>query len=931
MRRCFVQLLCILVIILGLCLSTDDFARPELLSLPPVVKKENELKISSSAEYLVKDESLQLTPVILDEYGLDSDSPDGWRIQSPTRTPSLVLIAALNGTVQLVDSKSQIPLWSFSSGPAIYSSFQAPAEDSGSGSQRKYFIDISEDWELSAYFWSKKQRQNLALTVDELVSITPKVLDGVVIVGSKKSTVFLLDAKSGRLINSYQSNMSYEEDKSVFYEGSMTMLGSGSVDQKNDESTLYITRNDYLFQGFDPVSNKLLWKLAIGQIDAFFTCNDHEDHGWHLDSFIGYASGNDLHMTGSCHAVVYRPPLIDKNKEFPNSERIEEGGQRMLSGFDTESDHKVLSRALLPLLPQGPLTDRSLEYNQAKIISNLVAFNSRQSLLLKSDIDHSEDEFRSHEEIQRKTPKQNDYSIRFVVFNIIYTLVIVILVLTCSGYISRKQPLSDMQSTNFDAKVSLKKKKAKKSGKNSSFSEKNEEGYSNVESQSMPSLNFTKLIDNGACDRKVGRLRISTKEIGKGSNGTIVFEGMYEGRPVAVKRLVQAHQDAAFKEIQNLIASDRHPNIVRWYGVEYDNDFVYLSLERCTCSMDDLIQIFSDCTPSSLLAEEQSSKKFREHRIWLDSLKSGMHDVSLWKANGYPSALLLQLMRDVVAGVSHLHDLGIVHRDLKPQNVLIVKDRTLRAKLSDMGISKQLVGDMSALDHHATGCGSSGWQAPEQLLQGRQTRAVDVFSLGCVLFFCITGGRHPFGDRLERDINIVKNKADLFSVDHIPEAVHLFLQLLDPDPKLRPKAENVLHHPFFWSSETRLSFLRDASDRVELEDREMESNLLDALESTANVALGGKWDEKMETEFLGNIGRYRRYKFDSIRDLLRVIRNKLSHYRELPLDIQELLGAVPEGFYDYFNSRFPKLLIEVYKVLHHHCSEEECFRKYFRS
>lgn len=83
------------------------------------------------------------------------------------------------------------------------------------------------------------------------------------------------------------------------------------------------------------------------------------------------------------------------------------------------------------------------------------------------------------------------------------------------------------------------------------------------------------------------------------------------------------------------------------------------------------------------------------------------------------------------------------------------------------------------------GYGSSGWQAPEQLLHGRQTRAVDLFSLGCVLFFCITGGRHPFGDPLERDINITKNKVDLFLVEYIPEAVDLFSHLLDPLAELR--------------------------------------------------------------------------------------------------------------------------------------------------
>ncbi len=84
----------------------------------------------------------------------------------------------------------------------------------------------------------------------------------------------------------------------------------------------------------------------------------------------------------------------------------------------------------------------------------------------------------------------------------------------------------------------------------------------------------------------------------------------------------------------------------------------------------------------------------------------------------------------------------------------------------------------------------------------------------------------------------------------------------------------------------RLSFIWDTSDKVELEGRETDSDLLKALESIGQVALGGKWDEKMELAFITNIGNYRRYKFDSVRDLLHVMRNKLNHYGELPKQIQ---------------------------------------------
>ena len=57
--------------------------------------------------------------------------------------------------------------------------------------------------------------------------------------------------------------------------------------------------------------------------------------------------------------------------------------------------------------------------------------------------------------------------------------------------------------------------------------------------------------------------------------------------------------------------------------------------------------------------------------------------------------------------------------------------------------------------------GSSGWQAPEQLVSraggvARQGRAVDVFSAGLLLHFCLTAGRHPAGETYERDANILQ-------------------------------------------------------------------------------------------------------------------------------------------------------------------------------
>ncbi|MFS8020937.1 putative protein kinase IRE1 family [Helianthus anomalus] len=398
----------------------------------------------------------------------------------------------------------------------------------------------------------------------------------------------------------------------------------------------------------------------------------------------------------------------------------------------------------------------------------------------------------------------------------------------------------------------------------------------------------------------IGKLFVSSQKIALGSNGTVVFKGSYDGRMVAVKRLVQTHHEIMSQENKILQAADQHPNIVRWYDTTYDGGFIYLSLEPCDCSLYDLIQ----------------------NKMYLESFRL--------KSNGYPSRILLKLMRDICAGLVHLHKLEIIHRDLKPHNVLIVRGERPCVKLADMGISKFLANGATSLGPRDTVSGTSGWRPREQILQGeRQTRAMDMFSLGCVLFFCMSGGKHPFGMPYERDVNVINNNiVNLSLVEHIHEAWDLCSRLLNREPKLRPEASEVLLHPLFWKSEKRVSFLRDASDRLESEDR-TGSIVLVSLENEGSVAFHGMGDVKMDPVFINEMTKKRKYRYNKVQDLLRIMRNTINHYGTLPPDIQELLGDCPKGVDDYFRSRFPKLLMVVYKVMYEHCKEEEPFRSYY--
>lgn len=90
--------------------------------------------------------------------------------------------------------------------------------------------------------------------------------------------------------------------------------------------------------------------------------------------------------------------------------------------------------------------------------------------------------------------------------------------------------------------------------------------------------------------------------------------------------------------------SDRHPNIVQWHGVEYDQDFVYLALERCSCSLDNLVQIYADILENSVFKEDQGFKCLTKAQMEIG--KDNMQN--LWKVNDYPSPLLLKLMRLVL-------------------------------------------------------------------------------------------------------------------------------------------------------------------------------------------------------------------------------------------------------------------------------------------
>jgi eukaryotic-like serine/threonine-protein kinase len=123
------------------------------------------------------------------------------------------------------------------------------------------------------------------------------------------------------------------------------------------------------------------------------------------------------------------------------------------------------------------------------------------------------------------------------------------------------------------------------------------------------------------------------------------------------------------------------------------------------------------------------------------------------------------------------HAVGIVHRDLKPENVLI--DRNDRWRLTDFGIAH---GPGSTERHGGTG--TPEFAAPEQIMGEAQGSSVDLFALGAIIAFTVTG-RTPFGTGDARVIVARQLKGDI-GLDGVAPQLQAFLRrALAPQAELR--------------------------------------------------------------------------------------------------------------------------------------------------
>uniref|UniRef100_A0A672GBD8 Serine/threonine-protein kinase/endoribonuclease IRE1 n=1 Tax=Salarias fasciatus TaxID=181472 RepID=A0A672GBD8_SALFA len=430
-----------------------------------------------------------------------------------------------------------------------------------------------------------------------------------------------------------------------------------------------------------------------------------------------------------------------------------------------------------------------------------------------------------------------------------------------------------------------------------SYSEKQPQVHDEVVLVFLCDLCFLCLSEGSNEEVQVGKISFTSSEVlGHGTAGTFVFRGKFDGRQVAVKRILPECFEVAEREVQLLRESDTHPNVIRYFCTERDRLFTYIAIELCTATLQQYVE-----DPSC-----------------------------------FPELSPITLLEQTICGLSHLHSLNIVHRDLKPRNILLSGPSALgrvRALISDFGLCKKIPEGRCSFSLRSGIPGTEGWIAPEVLRDtpgNKPTAAVDVFSAGCVFYYVVSRGQHPFGDALRRQVNILSGE---YSLSHFMEDIHddviaqdLIEQMISAEAESRPSTACILKHPFFWSPEKQLLFFQDVSDRIEKEPAD--SPIVVKLETAGRAVVRTNWRMHISVPLQTDLRRFRTYKGNSVRDLLRAMRNKKHHYHELPPEVQETLGELPEGFVGYFTSRFPRLLMHTHSALLI-CAHERLFHPYF--
>ncbi|KAM4040956.1 mitogen-activated protein kinase kinase kinase 4 isoform 2-T2 [Anomaloglossus baeobatrachus] len=253
-------------------------------------------------------------------------------------------------------------------------------------------------------------------------------------------------------------------------------------------------------------------------------------------------------------------------------------------------------------------------------------------------------------------------------------------------------------------------------------------------------------------------------KIGEGQYGKVyTCISVDTGELMAMKEIrFQPNDHKTIKETADelkIFEGIKHPNLVRYFGVELHREEMYIFMEYC----------------DEGTLEEVSRLGLQEHVIRLYS-------------------------KQITIAINVLHEHGIVHRDIKGANIFLTSSGLI--KLGDFGCSVKLKNNAQTMPGEVNSTlGTAAYMAPEVITRAKgegHGRAADIWSLGCVLIEMVTGKRpwHEFEHNFQIMYKVGMGHKPPIPDRLSPEGKDFLSHCMESDPKKRWTASQLLDHPF---------------------------------------------------------------------------------------------------------------------------------------
>ena len=164
-----------------------------------------------------------------------------------------------------------------------------------------------------------------------------------------------------------------------------------------------------------------------------------------------------------------------------------------------------------------------------------------------------------------------------------------------------------------------------------------------------------------------------------------------------------------------------------------------------------------------------------------------------------------QVVQQAALGLQYAHDSGLIHRDVKPGNILVTPDGV--AKVSDLGLAG-FINEGENDPRAGKIVGTADYLSPEQIRTPKEvTPAADIYSLGCTLYYAITG-KVPFPsgtprEKARRHCEETPWHPRRFNTEISEEFVELIADMMEKDPEHRiPSMSEVAARLSVWTNET---------------------------------------------------------------------------------------------------------------------------------